>query len=393
MRHLIHRESTCCLVALLALACDGASPNDRLDDSSGPVAWAAVGNGTYNNCAITAAGSAYCWGFDVVTGCTQNACAVWTAPTAVAGATQTFASVSTGGGFACAVATTAQAFCWGYFLPHGLGDGVTGASASPARVSIAAPIREVKAGYRQACALTVDSVAYCWPTSTDPLPEKVPTTVRFKTISPGGTQVCGVDATDDAYCWGGGFGSLGIGARDTACASSPSCFDSPVPQLVDGGMKWGSISAGNTFTCGITLDHRGFCWGAVLDPAYDDLLGVLGNGTITGSKSPVPVSGGLAFKQIATGTRHACGLTVDGTAYCWGMNNTSQLGVGTLGPGATTPQRVVGSLTFESISVAEDTCGVTIHKNIFCWGTPPAGAGAYLGQPNSIPARLASPRP
>ena len=381
------------LVALLALACEGASPTDRLDDSSGLVAWAAVGNGTYNNCAITAVGSAYCWGFDLVTGCAQNGCTVWPVPTAVAGATQTFSSVSTGGGFTCGVATTAEAYCWGELFPHGLGDGVTATSASPVRVSITAPIREVKAGFEQACALTVDSVAYCWPTSTEPMPEPVPTTVRFKTISPGNTQACGIDVNDDAYCWGSSYGSLGIGARDTACALSVSCFHSAVPQPVDGGMKWSSIGAGNTFTCGVTLDHRGFCWGAVFDPAYDLHLGVLGNGTITGSKSPVPVSGGLAFKQIATGTRHACGLTVDGAAYCWGMNNASQLGVGSLGYGATTPQRVVGSLTFESISVAEDTCGVTIHKNIFCWGAPPAGVGAYLGQTHSIPARLASPRP
>lgn len=382
------------LSALLALACEGVSTGDQLDDSSGPAAWGAVGNGTYNNCGITTAGSAYCWGFDLVTGCPQNTCAVWSAPTAVAGATQTFSSVSTGGGFTCAVATTADAHCWGGLYPHGLGDGVTATSASPVRVSIPAQVREVKAGFQQACALTVDNVVYCWPTYTDPMPEPVRTAVRFKAISPGNTQACGIDVNDDAYCWGSGYGSLGIGARDTACALSPSCFGSPVPQLVDGGMKWSSISAGNAFTCGVTLDHRGFCWGAVYDSAHQAHTGVLGNGTITGSKSPVPVSGALAFKQIATGTRHACGLTLEGTAYCWGMNSTSQLGVGSLGGVATTPQRVIGSLTFESISVAEDTCGVTVHKNIFCWGIPPAfGVGDYLGQAHSIPARLAAPRP
>src|SRR5213076_1954999 len=77
-----------------------------------------------------------------------------------------------------------------------------------------------------------------------------------------------------------------------------------------------------------------YCWG------YNE-SGQLGVGTSEGphtcrygscSADPVPVVTGLRWVSITAGGAHTCGLTPGGEAYCWGSNAYGQLGIGTAGP-------------------------------------------------------------
>ena len=402
-------NAACCLLAcgVLAVACvapGGPDGGADIDDRTAAFAWKAVGAGTYNSCAIAQDGQRYCWGVALVSDCAQAPCPINERPTPAVGSAIRFASVTSGGGIHCGVGETGDAYCWGdatYSGAGSLGDGETTASETPIRVAMTTRVRDIAAGYNHVCALDEHHDAYCWgsrlggklgrdvPTLDSHRPGKVSTAVKFRTISTGNTQTCAIALDDIAYCWGGGYGSLGAGARDTACNISPSCLSTSTPMPVEGGIRWAMISAGNAFTCGVSLDHRGYCWGAVMnfgDP--NPPLGKLGNDTFSGSKVPVAVSGDLQFQSITTGTRQACGLTLTGEAYCWGNNGLAELGIGTTGGRFASPQRVVGGLRFVSLSLADHTCGLTVNHNVYCWGL---SYGGRLGNGQSVPASVSRP--
>jgi alpha-tubulin suppressor-like RCC1 family protein len=96
--------------------------------------------------------------------------------------------------------------------------------------------------------------------------------------------------------------------------------------------------------------------------------------------SPVLVS-------LTVGRQHACGLTADGTAYCWGDNSFGQLGDSTFGVARTAPTPVAGGLKFSQLSAGyEQTCGRTLGGDVACWGLNLRGEQGEL--PSASQARL-----
>jgi hypothetical protein len=94
-----------------------------------------------------------------------------------------------------------------------------------------------------------------------------------------------------------------------------------------------SLAAGGEHTCGLTATGAAYCWGS-------NSNGQLGTGTIGGTFVPAgPVSGGLTFVSLSAGGSYTCGVTPSGAIYCWGANASGQLGDGTQTDRAT-PTRV-----------------------------------------------------
>jgi alpha-tubulin suppressor-like RCC1 family protein len=56
-----------------------------------------------------------------------------------------------------------------------------------------------------------------------------------------------------------------------------------------------------------------------------------------------------AFRQVAAGWYHTCGVATDSVAWCWGLNRDGAVGDGTT-VNRSTPTRVKTSLRFRQIS-------------------------------------------
>lgn len=140
-------------------------------------------------------------------------------------------------------------------------------------------------------------------------------------LAPGDGHTCGVTAAGAARCWG--YNSRGqAGSIAGTVQSSPTPIQTP--------RDFVQLSAGASFTCGVTAQAGVQCWG-------DGSHGQLGSGVQSApSPQPVDVSIAASVKAITTSVGrmdvgpHACALTVDGRAFCWGANDRGQLGDGSI---------------------------------------------------------------
>jgi alpha-tubulin suppressor-like RCC1 family protein len=188
--------------------------------------------------------------------------------------------------------------------------------------------------------------------------------LTFTTIVGGDWHTCALNSSGDAYCWGvNDKGQLGNGS-----ATGPS---SSVPVAVAGALKFISLAATGDHTCGLVASGAAYCWGK-------NDFGQFGNGTrsngslVAGSTTPVPVSGGLRFSNFDAGGYHTCGIVSSGAAYCWGLNQSGQVGNGLQGTNvdALVPTAVSGALTFSAIFTGVyHSCALTTGGSAYCWGS------------------------
>ena len=195
---------------------------------------------------------------------------------------------------------------------------------------------------------------------TSPVP--VSGGLTFRTVSAGEEFSCGVTTGGRVFCWGDNLaGELGTGTNTgpQGCEFGRPCSRTPVP--VVGGLTFTTVSAGGSHACGVTSDGAAYCWG-------DNSAGALGDGTTTSQTAPVLVAGGLHFKAVSAGAQSTCAVTTDNAAYCWGDNSLGQLGDGTTAS-RSTPGPVVGGLSFVAIRARfQAVCGVLASGAAFCWG-------------------------
>ena len=136
---------------------------------------------------------------------------------------------------------------------------------------------------------------------------------------------------------------------------------SAVPIRVSGSVAFATLYPGGLHTCALTAAGVAWCWGS-------NQTGQLGTGDTVTSTVPVPVSGGLVFTQLTGGFAHVCGLTSGGAAYCWGSNNAGELGNGTTSSHLV-PTLVSGGHQFLALSArGAHSCGLTTTGETYCWG-------------------------
>lgn len=301
-------------------------------------------------------------------------------------------SIVAGGGFTCAVATGGLAYCWGDDSMMELGTTNVG-KTSPVPVEIAGGRAYTSVSGSQmahACALEAAGTAWCWGYNRfgmvghgilrdEPEPVMVAGGLSFSALHSSFFRTCGVDVVGSVHCWGRG-GSAQIGDADAVLdiCNGLDCALSPRP--VDSPVRFTSVSVSRMHTCALGEDARPYCWGS-------NESGQLGVGGFDEVVSPSVVTIPAAVVSVTTGQAHACALTIDGRAYCWGDNTYGQLGNGSWAA-SDIPVPVAGDHTFAHLSAGyEQTCGQTFASGVRCWGNNSAGQlGIGTTEPANLPA-------
>jgi alpha-tubulin suppressor-like RCC1 family protein len=341
-----------------------------------PLVFAMVSAGYFHACGLTTGGESYCWGENTGGQLGDGTSTTRTSPVLVSGA-QVFDRISAGRSHTCGLTASGPVYCWGSIPAAN--------SNTPVAVSGDLTFAEVTAGYAHTCGVTTVGAGYCWGDNTagalgnnSLLATTVPTPVSggltFARISTGRLFSCGLTTTGAGYCWGDNTsGLLGDGTNVRRLI--------PVP--IGSQLTFTAISAGGFHACGLTTAGAVYCWGS-------NDFGELGIGTKAASLVPVPIATSLSFVALTVGNRHNCALTASGAAYCWGDATDGLLGNGSFTGVSTTPVAVSGGLVFASVSAGRfHTCGVTTNGTAYCWGNNRSFTlGDGTNQNSALPVRV-----
>ena len=384
-------EHTCALLDDGSIACWGDNAEGQLgigtldspqpqpqpvSDLAGPAT--AVDTGPHHTCARLADRTVQCWGADGSGQLGNGRTAAVRSPVQVDGLTSGATALSAGQ-TGCVVVDGVLS-CWGRGDTGALGDGGWLDASTPAPATgLAGDVVSVSTGGGHTCAVTAvsatvstDRALQCWgenangelgngTTTASATPVEVTgLTSGAGAVSAGSGFTCALRSTGAVMCWGdNGSGQLGNGT--TIASATPV----QVSGLVHGAT---AVSAGGSFACAVLGDGSVSCWGANAD-------GQLGNGSTSPSSIPVSVGGlpGPAV-SVSAGAAHACAVTADGAAYCWGSNVSGRLGTGVSGGRSLTAHLVTGLTSGVSAVAAggRHSCAV-VSGALECWGANTAG--------------------
>ncbi|HEX9487986.1 MAG TPA: hypothetical protein VF976_13035 [Gemmatimonadales bacterium] len=238
--------------------------------------------GNEHTCGVAVDGAAWCWGADddgqLGTASTRSTCyngeinhdyPCSDTPVPVTGAPR-FAAITAGGAHTCALTADGTAYCWGNNTWGQLGDSSTVSREQPMPVHDAPPLASIVAGADFTCGLTSAGAAFCWGHNDtgqlgigaqDSLPHTLPASVARNvslTSLDAAQRTCALTPAGGAYCWGGGV---------------------TVPTPVAGSLVFRSLGVGpgravalslfgpTSVACGIATDGRGYCWARLETPS------------------------------------------------------------------------------------------------------------------------------
>ena len=443
--------STCGIAADSVAYCWGANFQGQVGDSTrtdratptriaGGKKWRTLRLGTQHTCGIVVSGAVYCWG-DNTSGAVGNARGTFslvTTPDSVVLGVGVATALATGAFSTCATQGTTTK-CWGVNSDGNLGNAPLGANDVPFQLATTDAFTELTATRGvlpgHTCGLAA-GIARCWGANAfgqlgDQNPgANVPTPVVFQAaplsaIDASNEHTCVIEAgangrtlcvghnqrgqlgrgllgrpvpisvskaswvtvggshtcvkTSFIFCWGrGDEGQLGGGSFASSQPPLPVFFSLPFHDPSGGARHTCAIRSGSTV-----------CWG-------DNTSGQLGDGGFVNSATRTVVvdsqaAPGPGLASVTAGTNHSCGLDFTNAAWCWGENAQGQLGVGSFSSPRPFMARVVGGLSFLTLSAGNDvTCGVTVTHELYCWGSNNFGALGAPGPDAQQPRRIAS---
>jgi alpha-tubulin suppressor-like RCC1 family protein len=288
---------------------------------------------------------------------------------------------------ACALSQAGTVYCWGNNLggqvgtgPGGLvdGGGIDTKSAGLQVMGLGVA-KAITAGYYHSCALLADGTVWCWGDNSKgqlgqsadggaqapaPAPKQVMgLPMGITQVEAGGWHTC-VLAGGNVTCWGlNASGQIGTGTGNDS-GVTPLVVSTPTQVANLTGAT--DLGLGDQLTCALTGSGP-TCLGT-------NSFGQLGRGGDAGqppfATAPGAVTGAAATpSELAKATGfHQCLLAPSG-AQCWGRNGLAQLGTGSVSAPISTPQTVTGLAMPQEIAPGGNhTCARLQNGNIQCWG-------------------------
>ncbi|MEP7049103.1 MAG: hypothetical protein ABJB12_02070 [Pseudomonadota bacterium] len=322
--------------ASMGAAGAAAAGGGGADPGNGHVLVKQLAGGWGFSCALTQAGGVRCWG-DGSYGALGDGTPLVDSEllhtaTNVAGLTQGVKKIAAGGWNVCAIKSDDTVVCWGLNAYHALAiDSASHGSSSPVALN----------GFT-AAALDV-TVAFDYSGTT--------------------SHGCVVDSASKVLCWGDNSSyQLGV--------TTPATSSALIPVTGLSGFK--AVTAGESFTCGLTSAGGVNCWGSDVQAQLGDGLG---SRLTPPTALPVQVVGLTSgVKQVVANVRTACAVTTAGGVKCWGAGSAGQLGSNVaLDPdpgGVTTPADVSGlsSGVVQLAGAYRHYCALLQDHTVRCWG-------------------------
>jgi alpha-tubulin suppressor-like RCC1 family protein len=324
----------------------------------------AIAVGRRHGVAVDRNGNVWCWGGHMSAQCglepsspTQYDSLPHPTPVEVPFSAGAFFSagalIAAGDGFTCATSRDdGSVYCWG--------DDGEGETAAPpngiqptlTKVANTSGATLLAAGAQHACA---SALLACWGTDNDGELGRTLTTsscqgtscsnnpvspdnpnrrikLPVKSVAAGFTHTCVVDAAGDTYCWGASdSGQTGV-LPDSGTPSEPHL----VADLPPGGAV--AVSAGGSTTCVLEQDGSVWCFGR-------NDSGQLGQGFIENPPAAHPVPAPVLMPKpataVAVGRSQVCAILQSCDVVCWGADDHGQIGTGMIGNANPSPQRVL----------------------------------------------------
>ena len=220
--------------------------------------------------------------------------------------------------------------------------------------------------YASQCAISDDGAVYCrllvTGSETDSVFRRMPggEGLSFTSIHTALDSQCGLVTTGQIFCWGRN-GHFVFASRVPTEART-------APVAVKTDLRFSTMmTAGHSSICAVNrVDDVLYCWG------HNDSH-QLGRAPLVSSDSNVaPVTGNLRARMVSGSNFPACALDLNGAAFCWGNflgGPSSLLGLDAAAV-SSVPAPVMGGMTFTEISNGEShRCALTLAGDAYCWGS------------------------
>lgn len=272
--------------------------------------------GANHTCARRSDDAVWCWGWNAYGQLGRGTVNGGVLAEAVRGLSNV-QGIAVGGHHTCAWLRDGAARCWGYNLNQQLGTGDTRALSAPTSVrDVVEGVTGLAAGTVYTCALRGGAVQ-CWgglaratgDTTSTSAPWTVAGLPPVRSLGAGWRHACAVTVDGEVWCWG----------RNIEGQRGPEDGDAVAPRAVRGVERATAVAGGDAHTCALRDDGAVWCWGR-------NEWGELGVASAIRGLEPVqvPLSGVAA--GITAGMNHTCARMEDARVFCWGRNDYGQLG-------------------------------------------------------------------